>query len=122
MRDATTGRFVPKPDDPDDWSQPLVWVRAYPDAPPVASKAPKKPAQIIKVCECCSQDFDALERAMGNVKTAEMAKYCSQTCAKRAAKQRERGRARENVVGGVVGVVSRETLPLWERLKREDVE
>ena len=128
------GQFVGRAPDPDnDWKHaPLVWQPIAEDAPVTrtAFRPVKTPTQLIRACQACGKEFDALERVPGNYKLAQSAKYCGQTCARRAAKQRERDKQRQGVVGGVVGIVCRQTLPTstktaggWvKKITREDVE
>jgi len=138
IKDATTGKFTGRAPDPDnDWkSAPLVWERATPEEPttrPATYRMNPQLAKLERVCQCCGQVFDALERVPDNYKLAEKAKYCSQTCAKRAEVQRRRERERQKAVdclrpvtpvgGAVGGDVCRQTSGGWAaRLTREDVE
>lgn len=147
IKDTRTGKFTGRAPDPDnDWKRPwrLVWERASDasdaetaTARPAVYRINPKQTKLIRTCQHCQKEFDALERTPDNYKMAEQAKYCSATCAKRAEAKRRRERAHEarinclqsakapmtaNGGGDGGGEVSRQTLRGWVgKLTRGDV-
>lgn len=135
-RDEATGRFLSGPEP--EWRTPLVWEKAYPDEAMTARPTPyrinPKLTKLMRKCQHCGQEFDALARTPDNYKMAEQAKYCGHTCAKRAEAKRRREREQQARVdclrpvepksgGDSGGIVCRQTSPNWaKKLTREDVE
>lgn len=134
-RDEATGRFLQGPEP--EWHTPLVWEKAETEAitttRPAAYRVNPQMTKLVRKCQCCGQEFDALERVPNNYKLAEQTKYCSQTCVNRATKQRQRERERQRLAdclppkteactGGGVAPCLPLNVPYARGLTRQDVE